>query len=101
MQAAADLEDSTDKHPVTPGPVIPARELYGDMLMELNKPAEALAQYETSMKTAPNRFYALSRAAKAAKLSGDEQKAQTYYSKLVDLCGSHCNRPEVTEAKAK
>lgn len=100
MQAAADLEDSTDKHPVTPGSVIPTRELYGDLLMELHRPADALIQYEKSLETAPNRFYALGGAAKAASLSGDESKACAYYKKLLQSCVSPCQRPELSQAKA-
>jgi tetratricopeptide (TPR) repeat protein len=100
MRASADLDDSTDKHPVTPGSVIPPRELLGDMLMELNQPAQALVEYEKSLTTAPNRFYALSRAAKAAKTAGDQKKAEEYYGKLLQLCTADCKRPEIAEAKS-
>jgi tetratricopeptide (TPR) repeat protein len=100
MRAAADLEDSTDKHPVTPGSIIPARELLGDMLLKMNQPAEALLQYEKSLISAPNRFHSLTGAAKAAQLSGDKEKAKEYYGKLLQLCGSGCERLEITEAKS-
>ncbi len=100
MRTAADLEDSTDKHSVTPGAIIPARELYADMLMELKRPADALPQYEKSLTVAPNRFHALLGVAKAAAASGDKKKAKEYYSKLLKQCVEPCSRPEVSEAKA-
>jgi tetratricopeptide (TPR) repeat protein len=65
LKEAAELEGSTDKHPVTPGAVAPARELYADLLMDLGRPAEALAQYEASLKVAPKRRYALAGIAQA------------------------------------
>src|SRR5713101_3304683 len=71
MRHAADHEDSTDKHPVTPGVILPARELLGEMLLELKQPAEALAEFEGTLRTAPDRYNALSGAARAAKLSGN------------------------------
>ncbi|HSA94318.1 MAG TPA: hypothetical protein VLE48_14995 [Terriglobales bacterium] len=66
MRASADLEDSTDKHPVTPGAITPAREMLGDLLMELKRPKEALVEYEASLKSAPQRFNGLYGAARAA-----------------------------------
>jgi tetratricopeptide (TPR) repeat protein len=101
MQSAADLEDSTDKHPVTPGSVLPARELLGDMYLELGKPIEALTAYEATLKLSPNRFRSTYGAAKAASLSGDKEKAGLYYAKLLALTGqSGSDRPQVQEAKA-
>ena len=100
MISAADLEDSTEKHPVTPGPIIPARELLGDMLIELNQPAQALREFEVSLRNSPNRFNALFGAARAAELSGDRQKARTYYANIVTLC-EHADdiRPELRKAR--
>jgi tetratricopeptide (TPR) repeat protein len=100
MRAAADHEDRTDKHNVTPGVILPARELLGDMLLELKQPHEALAEYEAALRTAPNRFNALSGAARAAKLSGDNQTAKAYYSKLLAIC-SHADgdRPDLRDAQ--
>lgn len=86
MRTAAGLEDSTEKHPVTPGPIIPARELLGDMLIELNQPEQALIEFEASLRNSPNRFNGLYGAARAAELSGDRQQARTYYAKLVAVC---------------
>jgi tetratricopeptide (TPR) repeat protein len=100
MHAAADHEDKTDKHNVTPGVLLPARELLGEMLMELKQPDKAIAEFEATLRTAPNRFNALSGAARAAKLAGDNAKAKSYYAKLLALC-EHADgdRPELRDAK--
>jgi len=86
MRSAAEHEDKTDKNNVTPGVILPAREMLGDMLLELNQPAAAMVEFEATLHTAPNRFNALSGAARAAKLSGDNAKAKTYYAKLLANC---------------
>jgi hypothetical protein len=100
MRAAADHEDRTDKHNVTPGVILPARELLGDMLLELKQPREALAEYEATLRTAPNRFNALSGAARAARLSGENEKAKTYYGKLLANCDhADGDRRELQEAR--
>jgi tetratricopeptide (TPR) repeat protein len=100
MRAAADLEDTTEKHPVTPGAILPARELLGDLLLEMNQPAPALKEYETALANSPKRFNGLYGAARAAELSGDHQKAKKYYEALVSLCVLSNNvRPELKEAK--
>ena len=100
MQSAADLEDSTEKHPVTPGPIVPAREMLGDLLLELREPAQALKEFEKSVTASPNRFGALLGAARAAKRSGDAQKARDFYAKLATICSSADSRMvEVREAK--
>ena len=100
MLAAAELDDSTDKHPVTPGSLIPAREQLADLLLELNRPADALIEFETSLENAPNRFNGVYGAAKAALALGDQKKAKTYYSQLVKICPqADSARPELEEAK--
>jgi tetratricopeptide (TPR) repeat protein len=76
MRAAADHEDSTDKHNVTPGAILPARELLGEMLLELKRPAAAMVEFEATLRTAPNRFNALAGVARAAKMSGDIAKGE-------------------------
>src|ERR1017187_3016127 len=73
MRSAAEHEDKTDKYNVTPGVIVPARELLGEMLLELKQPAQAMTEFEATLRTAPNRFNALSGAARAAKLSGDKE----------------------------
>ncbi len=100
LRAAADAEDLTEKHPVTPGPIVPARELLGEMLLELNQPALALKELEASIAKEPNRFKGLYGAAKAAALSGEQEKARALYEKLLALC-SHADtaRPELGGAK--
>ena len=101
MRAAADREDATEKHPVTPGPIVPARELLGEMLLELGDPRQALKEFEASHRVEPNRFKGLYGAARAAELSGDREKARTYYASLLALCEkADTERPELREAKA-
>ena len=101
MRHAVEHEDSTDKHPVTPGVILPARELLGEMLLELKKPAEAVVEFEGTLRTAPNRYNALSGAARAAKLSGDNEKAKSYYAKLLVICDhADGDRPELQDARA-
>jgi dipeptidyl aminopeptidase/acylaminoacyl peptidase len=74
LKEAGELEAASEKHPVTPGPVLPARELYADLLLEMGRPAEALAEYEASLATAPNRLYALAGARRAARAAGKGEK---------------------------
>jgi hypothetical protein len=101
MSAAADAEDKTEKHPVTPGVPKPARELYGDMLLESGKPTEALAAFEATLKKEPNRLGATAGAAKAAEKAGDNAKAQDYYKKVVAIAGdADKSRTEVSDARA-
>jgi hypothetical protein len=101
MSAAADAEDKTDKHQVTPGTPKPARELYGAMLLECGKPAEALAAFEATLKKEPNRLGAYVGAAKAAEKAGDNAKAQEYYKKVVTIASdADTSRTEVSEARA-
>src|SRR5262252_6755823 len=101
MRSAADLEDKSEKAAVTPGRLVPARELLGEMLLEMNQPADALQAFETSEKHDPNRFRGLYGAAKAAALAGDQGKAKSYYEKLLVLArNADTERPELKEAKA-
>ena len=100
MREGADLESASDKHPVSPGYVAPALELLGDMLMEMNQPAQALPAYEDSSKREPNRFRTLAGAARAAEQSGDRVKAKAYYAELTKLAAkSDGGRPELKRAK--
>ena len=101
MRASADLEDSMEKHIVTPSPVVPARELLGEMLLELGQPADALKAFESSAEREPNRLRGLFGSARAAALSGDRAKAKMYYAKLIALTEkSDSSRPELQQAKA-
>ena len=100
MRAAADGEDSTYKHPVTPGQLAPARELLGDLLLELHRPAEALAEYQAVLRVTPNRFNGVYGAARSAELAGDSAMAKTYYAQLLELCAnSNSARPELQRAR--
>jgi len=85
LRAAADLEDATDKHPVTPGAILPAREQFADMLAELGRHREALAAYEASLKVAPNRFNSLRGAAQAASAAGNSEQAARYAATLKQV----------------
>ena len=101
MRAAAELEDATEKHPVTPGAILPAREMLGELLLETGRPARALREFEASLRQAPNRFNGLSGAAQAAAAAGERKKAKTYYRRLVALCDKADGaRPELRKAKA-
>ncbi len=101
MRAAADIEDKSEKHIVTPGRLVPARELLGDMLLELKQPAAALKEYEASQKREPNRFRGYYGAARAAEAAGDRPTAADYYAKLLALANkSDGSRPELARAKS-
>ena len=101
MREGADTEYASDKHPVTPGHVLPARELLGEMLLELEQPARALKEFEASHTLEPNRFRGLYGAAQAAELSGDMGKARNYYRKLLEVCErADTERPQLQKAKA-
>jgi Tfp pilus assembly protein PilF len=101
MSAAADAEDKTEKHAVTPGPLAPARELYGAMLLDRGKPADALAAFEATLKKEPNRLGAELGAAKAAAKAGDSAKAAQHYRAAVKLTESADPvRTDIAEARA-
>ncbi|MEO8433891.1 MAG: hypothetical protein ABI596_03280 [Pyrinomonadaceae bacterium] len=101
MRGAAELDDATDKHPVTPGAVLPAREQLGELLTEQKQPLAALQAFEISLRSAPNRFNGLYGAARAANLAADQKKAKTYYAKLIAVSReADGTRPEIEEAKA-
>ena len=101
MRDSADREDKQEKHIVTPGRILPARELLGDMLLEAGQPAAALTEYEASFVRDPNRFRGLYGAARAADAAGDRNKAAAYSRKLLELAkDSDATRPEIDWAKA-
>jgi len=85
MIKAADMEDATEKNPVTPGSLLPAREMLGDLYLEMNRPKNALMQYELSLKNCPNRFNSLYGAGKSAELTGDKEKAKFYSEALEKI----------------
>ena len=101
MAAAADAEDKTEKAPVTPGPLAPARELYGAMLLERGMAEEALAAFEATLKKEPHRLGATLGAAKAAEKLGDAGKARAHYAAAVALAeNADPIRPEIAAARA-
>jgi len=99
MREAADIEDRSEKNSVTPGRLLPARELLSDMLVELKRPAEALKEYEASRQRESNRYRGLYGAGQAAAQSGDRDKARHYFSKLIELAGAGDLRPEMEQAR--
>lgn len=100
MEEAARLEESVDKNPVTPGSVLPARELLGEMLLQSGNPEKAIKAIETSLETAPNRFNSLYGAGLAAERKGDREAARSYYDILVQICTrTDGGRPELARAQ--
>ncbi len=100
LRAAADHEDAVDKHPVTPGALLPVREMLADLLLENGAAPEALREYETVLKTAPRRFNATAGAAKAADQAGDRTKARAYAMQLREIANNtEASRPELEWAR--
>ena len=101
MRAAADTEDGTEKSAISPGPIAPARELLGDMLLELDRPAEALVAYEATAAKEPGRFRGIYCAPTADERTGDDEKARLYYRQLVEICerADADVRPELAQAR--
>jgi tetratricopeptide (TPR) repeat protein len=100
LRQAADLEDATAKHPVTPGELLPAREMLGELLLELKRPRDALKEYVVSLKISPNRLNGYLGAARAAIAAGDEKSARTYNRKMLDLAKRADPRPELDQARS-
>ncbi len=102
MHSAVEIEDRTEKSAVTPGPLAPAREQLGEMLLQLKRPAEALREFQATLKKEPNRFRAVYGAAKASALAGNRTQAREYYQQLVKICerGDTPGRPALSEARA-
>ena len=101
MRGAADADDALEKHPVTPGAILPAREQLGELLLELGRPAEALSEFEASLKRAPRRLAGIFGAARAARLAKNDAKTRAYYSQLVELTkDGEASRAEIKEARS-
>jgi tetratricopeptide (TPR) repeat protein len=100
MRSAADLEDTSEKHAVTPGRLLPARELLGEMLLESGRHRDALVEFEQSQKRDPNRFRGLYGAGQAAAQAGERGKARDYFGRLVANARSGDARPELQQARA-
>ena len=100
LSAAADAEDLTDKSAVTPGPIAPARELLGFMLLEAGRAKEAQAAFQKTMTKEPGRFLGLYGAARAAEADGNKAAAAALYKKLIDMVGpAAADRPALARAK--
>ncbi|MGH6608763.1 MAG: tetratricopeptide repeat protein [Burkholderiaceae bacterium] len=100
LRQAATREDATEKHVVTPGPLLPAREVLASALLDAGKPADALREYDTVLTKEPNRLRATGGAGLAAERSGDKQKARLHYTKVMELTASaDAPRPEAVNAK--
>jgi tetratricopeptide (TPR) repeat protein len=99
MKEAADLEISTPKHAVTPGPTLPARELLGDLYIEEKQPAKALEAYERSLELYPRRFNSLLGAARAARAVGNEASARRFYKELLEVAAGGTRQPALKEAQ--
>jgi len=101
MRQAAEREDATDKSGITPGPIAPARELLGEMLLEMNQPAEALKQFERTLKTESGRFRTVAGAARAAMAAGNRSTARMYYAQLLKISarGDKPGRAELIPAR--
>ena len=101
MESAAELENGTEKSAVTPGPLSPARELLGEMLLQMDDPTRALEQFEATLKKEPRRFRSLYGAAHAAQLSGNHDTSRKYFSELLRICAQSDKpaRPELEEAQ--
>ena len=101
LRSAAGLEDSTQQHHTARDPVLPTRDLLGDLLLEVGEPAKALVEFEASLRKQPNRYYPLSGAARSAELAGVRDKAREYYAQLLSTCDkATANRPELQLARA-
>jgi tetratricopeptide (TPR) repeat protein len=99
MFLAAELEDATEKNPVTPGELLPVREMLGDLLLEMGQPEEALLQFEHALQRSPNRFNSLYGAGKSAEMIGDKNKARDYFTILLEISkNSGLNRDQLVEA---
>jgi tetratricopeptide (TPR) repeat protein len=99
MRSAADLEDASEKSAVSPGRVLPAHELLGDMLLESGRADEALAAYEASLANDPKRLRSFYGAARAALAAGNPDKARYYFGLMVEMADANSNRPELIEAR--
>jgi tetratricopeptide (TPR) repeat protein len=96
MKSATELEDGTEKSAVTPGPLAPARELLGEMFLEMNQPLQALEQFEATLEKEPRRFRSLYGAAHAAQLGGRRDTSQKYFRELLKVC-AHADKPARSE----
>jgi tetratricopeptide (TPR) repeat protein len=99
LRAAADADDALGKHPVSPGSLIPSRELLADILLDMKKPADALKEYEACLALNPNRFNSLHGAGRAAELANKADAARKHYQALVAQLAQSASRPELEQVR--
>ena len=100
LRKAAAREDATEKHVVTPGPILPAREFLADTLLEAKQPQAALKEYDTVLVKEPNRYRAIAGAMQAAQQAGNTAKARTHAAHLVSQAAdADSERPSLQQAK--
>ena len=101
LREAAAREDATEKHVVSPGPILPAREILADILLEQDRPEEALTEYEAVLHKEPNRYRALAGAAQAAQEAGETEKARAHAEHLIEQAGAaESKRPSLDLARS-
>jgi tetratricopeptide (TPR) repeat protein len=100
MRQDAMLESTTEKHPVTPGEVLPAHELLADMLFDLGRYEEALTNYQVTLERSPNRFNSLYGAGRSAELAGHQEMAAFHYAKLVEMAAADSVRKRLQVARS-
>ncbi len=99
LREAADSDDLLGKHPVSPGTLLPSRELLADFLLERGRPREALAEYQACLKLNPRRLNSVYGAARAAESAGDRDAARRYYADLTAMVTPDATRPEIAHAR--
>jgi len=99
LRGAADADDALGKHPVSPGSLLPARELLGDLLLERGRAREALVEYEACLKLNPGRLNSLYGAGRAAERAGERDVARRHYGELAAMVAKDATRPEVARAR--
>lgn len=99
MRTAADREDASEKSGISPGRILPARELLGDMLLQSGRAEDALAAYEATLVNDPKRLRSLSGAGRAAAASGSTDKARCYFGRMVEMAEADSTRPEIARAR--
>jgi hypothetical protein len=99
MRSAVEMEDASEKSAVSPGRILPARELLGDMLLESGRSDDALAAYETALVKDPKRLRSLDGAGRAAAAAGNADKARYYFTRMIEMADANSERPELTKAR--
>ncbi len=100
LRAAADREDATEKHVVTPGPILPAREVLAGVLLKAGKSGDALREFEVVLVKEPNRYRAVAGALQAAAMAGDKKKIAVFATRVIEqTAAAESARPEIAQAR--